>query len=170
MVKYLPIVLLYSVILLLTQVLILNNIYLWGYINPFIYIFVIIMLPFEFTVWVSLVIAFLLGISVDFFSNTPGLHTAATLTMTYFRPSVLRLIAPREGYDSGTKPEIKEQGVMWYLRYTGFMVLIHHIFLFYLEVFSFSSFFETLFRVFVSWIFSMILIILIQFLIQKPNN
>lgn len=170
MVKYLPIVLLYSIILLLTQVLILNNIYLWGYINPFIYIFVIIMLPFEFTPWVGLVIAFFLGISVDFFSNTPGLHTAATVSMSYFRPSILRLIAPRDGYNTGTKPDMNEMGTAWFLRYTGILVFIHHIFLFYLEIFSFSGFFETFFRVIVSWVFSMILIVLIQFLIQKPNS
>lgn len=161
---------LWSLFLLVFQLLVLNNVYLWGFINPYIYIFIILMLPMDFRPWAGLMLGFSLGLILDIFTDTLGLHTAATLTMTFFRPMVLRLISPREGYESDARPDLGEMGFSWYLRYAGFLVFIHHFLLFYLEVFRFSGFFQTFARMLFSWLASMILIFLFQFLIQKPQK
>ena len=93
------IILLFRLLILLTiQVVILNNIQFSGFINPFLYIMFIMMLPVKLPKTFLLLIAFGTGLIVDVFSNTMGMHAAACLVMAYARPSLLRILAPRDGY------------------------------------------------------------------------
>ena len=80
--------------LVFIQVLVFNNIQVSGLINPYIYVIFILLLPFETPKWAILGLAFLLGISVDLFTNTPGMHSTATVLMAFLRPYVLSIIAP----------------------------------------------------------------------------
>lgn len=111
-----------------------------------------------------------MGFTVDLFEHTYGIHTAATVLMAWFRPGVLRLIAPRDGYRSNTMPRIYDYGLSWYLKYVVILVFIHHSFLFYFEVFSFNHFFVTLLRVIISSLFTIILVILSQFFVHKRKG
>lgn len=150
--------------LLMLQVLVIQNINLTSYIILLPYIMVILILPFETNKMLVLIISFFLGVCVDYFYDSSGLHAAACTVMGFSRHYVLKYISPRDGYDSGVQPTVDEMGLEWFLRYAGILVLIHHFTLFYLEVFRFSSFFHTLFRVLLSSIGSFVLIYLIQFL------
>jgi hypothetical protein len=152
------------VLLVLLQVLIIQNINLTSYVILLPYVMVIIMLPFETNKLVVLLISFLLGVFVDYFYDSSGLHASACTAMGFARYYVLKYIAPRDGYDAGVKPTVEDMGVEWFLRYAGILVFIHHFCLFYLEVFRFSEFFQTLGRVILSSIGTFGLIYLIQFL------
>lgn len=167
MIKVLPRNILRFIILILLQVLILNNIQINGYINPYLYILFIILLPFETPGWLVLMLSFLLGFSIDVFTKTPGMHTSATVFMGFLRPLVLKTISPRDGYESGTFPRVFYYGSIWFLKYAGFLVLAHHLFLFYVEVFRFDEFFQTFLRVLLSGSFSLILIFFSQFIIFR---
>jgi len=153
--------------LVFVQVLIFNNIQVSGLINPYIYVIFILLLPFETPNWSLLVLAFLLGISVDLFASTPGMHSSATVLMAFLRPYVLSVIAPRDGYETGTFPRIYYYGFIWFLKYTAILVTIHHLVLFYIEVFRFSDFFTTFFRSILSSAFSIIFIVLSQYFIFR---
>lgn len=155
------------IVLVLVQILVLNNIQVNGYIVPYIYILFILLLPFETPRWLLLLAAFALGISVDLFTQTPGMHAAATVFMTFLRPWVLEMSAPRDGYEPGTFPRLYYYGFQWFLRYTVILVLAHHLVLFYIEVFRFSEFFSTLLRVLLSSLFSVVLIMLSQYFIYR---
>ena len=155
------------IILVLFQVLVLNNIQFSGFVNPFMYVLFILLLPFETPRWVLLVSGFLLGLSVDIFSNTLGLHASATLFMAFLRPYVLRVISPRDGYETGTYPRVFYYGITWFLNYAIILVFAHHLFLFYLEVFRFSEFFRTLLRVILSSSFSILFIALSQYIVFR---
>jgi rod shape-determining protein MreD len=155
------------VILVLLQVVILNNVQLNGYLNPYMYVLFILLLPFEIPNWMLLFVAFFLGVSIDLFSSTLGMHASACVFMAFLRPYVLRLIALRDGYEMGTSPGIACFGVPWFLKYSLILICSHHLFLFYIEVFSFANFWETLGRAFLSVIFSFILIIISQFFMFK---
>lgn len=157
-------------LLVLIQALIIKNLELGRFINPFIYVLFIIMLPFETPKWLLLVSAFLLGISVDMFYNTAGMHAAATVWMAYVRPGLLNVLAPREGYENSTQPAIQYFGVPWFLSYAGGLILLHHSVLFYIEIFRFSEFFSTLGRVIVSSAFSLLLIVISQYLFHRNKN
>lgn len=151
------------VILMLLQVLLFNNIQFSGYVNPYVYLMFILVLPFGLPAWALLLISFFTGFIVDAFSITPGMHTFASVLAGYVRPYILRVTAPRDGYDSDAQPSIAVYGARWFLYYTSVMVLIHHIALFYIEVFRFDDFFRTLLRVIISSFFSIIFIFLFEF-------
>ncbi len=155
------------VILIAAQLLIFNSIQFSGYINPYIYVLFILLLPFETPKWLLLITAFLLGFIMDIFSDTPGMHTAATVFMAFLRPFVLNLISPREGYESGTFPRIFYYGVNWFTRYALILIFAHHFVLFYIEIFRFGNFFSTFFRVILSTVMSLIFIVLSQFFIYR---
>lgn len=157
------------ILFVLVQVLILNNIQFSGLINPYLYIMFIIILPFETPNWLLLFTAFALGISIDSFTNTLGMHTSAAVFIAFIRPYVLKIMAPREGYDTGTLPRIKFYGLQWFIRYSVIITVAHHFFLFYLEVFRLSDFFLTFSRVFLSSIFTMILILITHYLFFKTK-
>lgn len=153
--------------LLLVQVLIFNNIEIGGYINPYIYILFIILLPFETPAWITLSLAFLMGLLVDIFSETLGMHTSATVFMAFLRPYILSYFAPRDGYESGSYPRVFYYGLPWFIKYATLMVFAHHLFLFYVEMFKFQDFFVTLLRVILSTLFSSILIIISQYFVFR---
>lgn len=158
------------ILLVFMQVLIIQNINLTGYVILLPYILVIVILPFETNKLIVLFTAFLLGICVDYFYDSSGLHAAACTVMGFSRHYVLKYIAPRDGYDIGVKPTIEDMGLEWFLRYAGTLVLLHHFFLFYLEIFRFSEFFQTFLRVLLSSVGTLGLIILIQFLFFNNNR
>jgi rod shape-determining protein MreD len=157
-------------VLLSIQVLVLNNIQFSGFINPFLYVMFILMLPVKLPKTILLVVAFITGLIIDMFSNTMGMHAAACLVMGYVRPGWLRVLAPRDGYESDALPSVKNYGFQWFIVYASVMVLVHHFCLFYIEVFRFSEFFSTFFRVILSTLVTLLLIILSQYLFTKPEE
>ncbi len=167
MIKVLPRNIIRFFILVLAQVLVFNNIEISGYINPYVYILFIILLPFETPQWLALILGFLLGFSIDIFSETLGMHTAATVFMAFIRPYVLSYFAPRDGYESGSFPRIFYYGLPWFVKYATLLVLAHHMVLFFLEMFSFTDFFTTFFRIIVSTVFSSLLIVVSQYFIFR---
>ncbi len=155
------------IVLVFVQVLILNNIQLSGYLNPFLYILFILLLPFHTPVYLQLFLGFLLGLTIDIFSNTPGIHSSATVFLAFLRPYVVGLISGRDSQDIGFSPRISTLGFSWFLKYTIILVLCHHVFLFYVEAFTLSGTFYTLLRSLLSSVLSIILVIISQYIIFK---
>lgn len=157
-------------ILVLVQVTFLNNIRLGGYINPYIYVLFVMLLPVHVPKALLLVLSFVLGLIVDVFSNTMGLHAAATVFLGFVRPGVLRALSPREGYEADSSPTISQMGLQWFFIYSITMVLSHHVVLFFLEVFRVSEFFSTLTRALLSSIATIIVIFISQFLFGSTKT
>jgi rod shape-determining protein MreD len=158
------------IVLVLLQIVVLNNVQLNGYINPYLYVLFILMLPVKIPRLLLLFIAFMTGFVIDIFSNTMGMHSGACVFMAFCRPGVLRLIAPREGYEAEAVPSVKEMSFNWFLLYAGVLILLHHLFLFYMEVFRFSELFSTLLRILFSSVATLSLVILSQFLFVKSQK
>ena len=159
------IILLFLIILL--QVFAFNNIQLGGFINPYFYIIFILLLPFETPGWTLLVSSFFLGLFMDMFSQTLGMHASACTLMAFLRPSVLKAFSPRDGYELGTLPRIQFYGFTWFLKYALALIFVHHFVLFYLEMFRFTDFFYTLFRVILSTLFTGLFVILSQYFVFR---
>lgn len=150
-------------VLLLLQVLVLDHMDLAnGWITVYLYVLFILMLPFETPQWAVLLIGFVTGCVVDHFTNTPGLHASATVLLAFARHYVLRLLAPREGYEFGSRPNIPHMGPNWFMAYAGILVLVHHLWLFFAEMATFSDMFHTLARVLVSTAATVVLCLLAQ--------
>ncbi|WP_151672270.1 rod shape-determining protein MreD [Patiriisocius marinus] len=143
--------------LLLLQVLVLNNINFLGYINPYLYILFILIFPFTGNKSLLIGLSFLLGLSIDFFSDSGGVHAAASVFIAYLRPFLLK-------FSFGVSYEynaIKLSKVTFSERliYISLMVILHHLVLFSLEIFSVSRILLILKSTLFSGIFSIILIL-----------
>jgi len=155
------------VVLILLQIVLFNHIQISGFINPYLYILFVLLLPFDTPKYLLLILGFLLGLNIDIFSNTPGIHASATTFLAFLRPTVINLISSHDTLESNATPRLNQMGPAWFIKYAVILVLAHHLFLFYVEVFTLKDFIFTLFRSLLSAVFTIILIILSQFLIYK---
>ena len=144
----------------------------FGYgIHPMIYPLFIILLPFDTRPVVLMLLAFLTGIGVDFFMNTFGLHTSAAVLIAYLRPSIFKRFAPRDDYDLLKEPIASELGYAWFIKVSGTIVIIHHLWFFSLEYFKWSAWKEIITSTLLSSIITLIIFILIQVLFfKKPKS
>jgi rod shape-determining protein MreD len=150
------------ILLILLQVLLFNNIQFSGYVNPYVYIMFILLLPVEIPSWLLLLLSFTIGLIIDFFSGSPGMHSSASVLAGFVRPYILRVVSPRDGYEPGLDPSMFTYGFRWFLTYTLLVVLVHHTALFFLEVFRVTDFFRTILRIFLSSLFSIAFILLLE--------
>ncbi len=155
----------FTVVLL--QVLIFNNIEVNGYLNPYFYVIFILLMPFEVPGWLLMLTAFTLGFSIDLFTSTPGMHASATVFMAFLRPFVLKNFSPRDGYEPGTYPRVYYYGINWFAKYTFILVVAHHLFLFFIEIFRFGDLSQILLRTILSSLLTTLLILISQFFIYR---
>lgn len=153
-----------AIVIIFVQCFILNNIELGGYINPYLYILVILILPIDFPAWLTQIVSFVIGFIIDIVTGTLGMHLSACVFIGFVRPFLLQRIAPREGYEADTVISIKHLGINWFLKYVVILTLLHHTLLFFVESFNFVNFLHTIMRIILSSIFTIVLIIIAQFL------
>lgn len=157
--------------LLLVQTLVLDHLDVaHGWMVPYLYVLFLLMLPFEVPAAALLLIGAFAGGVMDLFSNTPGMHMSASILMMYLRVSVVRLLAPREGYEYGMQPSVASMGLAWFLTYAGVLVLAHHLWLFFVEVYRFDHLPRTFLRALLSTAFTLALCLLAQFLTARPER
>lgn len=133
----------------------------WG-IHIMIYPMFIFLLPFNMRPTNVLFIAFCVGMMVDLFTNSFGLHTSSLVFLAYFRPQLYKLLEPREGYELGQIATIGEMKRSWFMRAYGVGILVHHLVFFTLEIFKITDIIFILQKTFLSSIFSFVMILLIQ--------
>jgi rod shape-determining protein MreD len=155
-------------ILMILQLLIFNNIELSGYVNPYIYVMFILVLPVAIPSWILLILAFLTGFVIDLFSGTIGVHSFATVMAGFVRPWILSLNVTAEASESDMSPSSYRSGLRWFMIYVVTVVFIHHLALFFVEVFSFRNFFHTLLRVLLSTAVTTFFIVLLDFI--RPHR
>lgn len=158
------------VFLVLIQVLILNNINLGGYINPYIYVLFILLLPVDISKSLLLFLAFLMGITIDFFGNTLGLHAAATLLLAFARPGVINLFFSNIEFNKDEEPSLQRLKFSGFFKYVFVLVFIHNFALFMLELFSFNNFLYTLYRIMLNTLLTILIIFITMFLFNKKRN
>ncbi|NQU32054.1 MAG: rod shape-determining protein MreD [Bacteroidetes bacterium] len=158
------------IILMLIQVLVLNNMNLSGYLNPYIYILFILLLPANINRSFLLILAFGTGLTVDYFGNTLGLHAAACVVIAFMRPGTINLFFRNYEFNGNEEPGPSSIGYRGFLKYAISLMFIHQLILFYFEVFSFSNFFFTLSKVLLSTVLSIILIMIAVLLTGKRKK
>ncbi len=167
------------VIILLIQVLILNKISLQWWSQPtgfpvfvpYLYPLFILLLPFETPVALVLVAGFLCGISVDAFMNTAGMHAFAMVLIAYFRINVLNAIMPKNLTEyAGQSPSVKNMGWLPFLVYVAFMIVMHHIAFFTLELWSLGNIGYLLLKILASGLTSILMILAYVLLFTNPTG
>jgi rod shape-determining protein MreD len=152
----------------LLQVLVLNNILFLGYVNPYLYIIFIFLFPLKKNRFSFLFIAFLLGLGVDFFSNSGGIHAFSTLTIAYLRLFFVNLFFSKYEVDYpffnlNLEPFGKK------FNYVTTLTFIHHFILFSFANFSFENFSQVLLNTLYSSIFTLVLYFLVVYIFSKKQ-
>lgn len=155
------------ILLLAIQIIVFNNMNFYGYISPFPYILFIILYPVNGNRAALLVSSFFLGLLLDMFSNSGGVHATSCLVLAYFRPFIFKFSFGLS-YEYQT---VRLNDVLTPERFSFLLIatIIHHLVLFTLEAFEFSFILDVLLRTLLSAIFTLLLSIIIIYLV-KPNK
>ena len=154
--------------LVLLQVLVLNNFQLFGYLNPKVYPLFILLLPPKMNKAFVLILAFALGLSIDVFENCGGVHTSATVFLAFIRPMLLRIITT-PGSNDVAHLNMGFLGIPRFLSYCIPAILLHHLWLFTLEAFTFKTYYLVIYETLISSLFSILLIFTLELLFNRKT-
>ena len=157
-------------IFVLLQVLFLNNIQFVSYINPLVYLILIITLPQDTERWFLIIYAFYLGILLDLFEGNIGLNASALVFISFFKPYLNKVLIPKNSIDEKDKLGLKNLGIQTFSIYALTLILIHNSFLFLLENFSFSPILPLILKVILSTIVTFIIILIFQLFTFKTKE
>jgi hypothetical protein len=130
----------------------------------------IMLLPFETPNLLLFALAFIMGLTIDAFYDTPGLHAAACVLLAFVRILFISITVQKDGFDNEPEPTLSVMGLRWFFTYALILTLAHHFFLFNLEVFDLSQIPFTLSRFVLSSIFTVFLILLSSFLFYRKKE
>ncbi|MCQ2329807.1 MAG: rod shape-determining protein MreD [Paludibacteraceae bacterium] len=148
------------IVLIALQVLFFNHVQISYFINPFPYIFLIVVFPNKFSRIELMLVGFCMGLLIDVLSGTYGIHTIATTFIAYLKPSLLKITAMPEILDKYA-PRLKNMD--WaFAWYAGLVAFVHHFVLFSLESFDFSLILWVLLKTIISTILSLAIILLMD--------
>ena len=153
-----------ALFLILLQVTVVNNIVLFKLLHPYLYLMVLAILPFQMPQWGVLLSCFGIGLLMDLFSFTPGMHASACTAAGFARPFLLTLLRPLQGVGDENAPHMQALGIGNFLLYILGFVLVHQLVLHMVEVFSFHEIGHTLLRVGINTGASWILILVVEML------
>lgn len=154
---------------ILVQVYVLNKVpHLHRFIVPYLYFLFLLWLPFSISRIGLLVIAFMTGLVLDFFTMSPGLHAAACVLLAYCRPFVINILTPKDPSEFNYRePSPRAMGWTPYLVYALVLTVVHHGYLTLLEWLSFGTFFGFLVKVIATTAISLLLIITTELLFPR---
>lgn len=151
------------IVLVFLQVLILNNILLFGYATPFVYIYLIFFIDSSVVSKNQLMIwAFLLGLLVDVGANTLGMHALATVLLAFIRPTILKAFSQSSEDGTSLKPSLNGMTMLGYFKYILVGTFIHHSLLISVEFFKVTSFSTLSLRILFSTLLTTICIFAIE--------
>jgi rod shape-determining protein MreD len=152
----------------LAQVVLFNNMSLFGFVTPYPYILFILLYPVDGNKLGLMGAAFLLGLILDMFGNSGGVHAAACLVLAFFRPAIFKFSFGLS-YEYQT---IRINDVLTPERFSFILiaVVMHHLVLFLLEVFRLSSLWDILLRTVFSTIFTLIVSIILIYLFKPARR
>lgn len=158
------------IVVVFIQVFLLKNIDLYNLSTPYFYILFILLLPFEVPNVLLFVLAFILGLTIDAFYDTPGLHTAACILLAFVRILFISITVQKDGFDNEPEPTLSIMGIRWFLTYAIVLTFVHHFFLINLEAFSLSQIEFTISRVLLSSLFTVFLMLISGLLFFKRKE
>ena len=147
-------------LLVLLQLFVFNNVYLFQLIHPLIYVYFILFLPLNLNKNLVLLFAFALGLIIDIFSNSYGMHTASSLLIAFLRTFYLNYLLSEEPTETYIIPRLGNMGLRYFLFYILFFVFIHHLCLHIIQAYGFRDILFTLFKIIMNTVFSSFVILI----------
>lgn len=158
------------VVYILVQVLFFKHFVLFDTAYSMVYVAFILLLPLEISAMWLITLGFITGFTLDIFTDTLGVHSAACVLLAYLRPHWMGLVTPRGGYESVSVVSMPNMGFQWFFAYSVPLILVHHLMLFYLEAGGFQYGWSTLLKVLSSTLLTFVIIVLIQNLFYSRSR
>ncbi|MFN3802059.1 rod shape-determining protein MreD [Belliella pelovolcani] len=158
------------IIFTLVQVLILKNLVLFGVAFCFLHVLFILLLPIETKTIPSLLIAFGLGLMVDLFYDTIGIHTASLLIVAFIKKPWIKILTPTGGYDDNLQPSMLNMGFGWFATFSVPLFLIYNIAFFFIESLGTDLFIPVVQKIIASTIFVFVMSIIVQLLFYRRRR
>ncbi len=141
------------------------------FVVPYIYYLYVLWLPFSMGRMSLMLVSFLFGLTLDYFTQTPGLHAAACVMIAYLRSFVVNILIPQEGAEQNYKsPSPVSMGWAPYAVYVLVLTLVHHIYLVLLEWLQFGSFLFFLGKVLATTGISLMLVLITELLFFRKEK
>ena len=141
------------------------------FVVPYIYYLYVLWLPFTMGRMTLMFVSFVFGLTLDYFTQTPGLHAAACTLIAYVRGFVVNILIPQEGAEQNYKsPSPVSMGWAPYAVYVLVLTLVHHIYLVFLEWLQFGSFLFFLGKVVATTGVSLMLILITELLFFRKEK
>lgn len=150
------------------QVFVFNNILFLGYINPYVYIAFVIFYPLKKERFLFLFLSFLLGLAIDFFSDSGGINAFSLLFVAYIRLFLVRVIFKKTEQDY-LLFNLQQEPFGKIFNYVITLIVIHHFILFSLANFSFQNFSSVFTNTLYSSIFTSVLFFIGSYIIRKKK-
>jgi len=141
------------------------------FVVPYVYFLYVLWLPFSMGRMSLLLVSFVFGLTLDYFTQTPGLHAAACTMIAYLRGFVVNILIPQEGAEQNYKsPSPVSMGWAPYAVYVIVLTLLHNIYLVFLEWLQFGSFLFFLGKVLATSGISVMLILITELLFFRKEK
>jgi hypothetical protein len=127
------------------------------------------LLPVQIGKGLLIFLGFLLGLSVDMFYDSPGIHASASTFTAFIRPFVLNSLQPRGGYKINAFPNKEHFGFNWFVRYAAILLIFHLFWYFVIEAFQLSQILYIILKTICSFVASIIFVVL-YVLIFNPKE
>jgi hypothetical protein len=141
----------------------------FNYIHLLLYPIAIFMLPMKTPKALVLMMAFVYGLGIDAFYNSAGVHASGMVFSAYIKGLILRFLEPFEGYNVDDYPTIQKMGLGWYISFISLLLLLHCFFYFSVEAFTFVYLYDIIMNTIFSFIASLTIILLIQFIFRPKR-
>ena len=156
------------VFLVFLQVFVLNNILFLGYVNPYLYIAFVFLYPLKKNRFSFLLLSFALGLSIDFFSDSGGIHAFSLVTISYLRLFFIRVFFNKFEVDYPFfKLNLESFGKKF--NYIVTLTVLHHFLLFSFANFSFQNIANVILNTLYSSAFTLILYFLSIYIFSKKQ-
>jgi hypothetical protein len=130
----------------------------------------IFLLPIELNVIALMIVSFVFGISIDYFSNTYGLFASSALLIAYLRPFLFKLLEPRDGFLPGMELSVYQMGFGWFSSAFVLVFFINNFWFFIIEQFKWKEIWFILLKTILSTPLSLGASILIQMAFFKNTS
>lgn len=154
----------------LIQIFFLKNLALFGLAFGFLYLLGILILPTSIQAFPLMLIAFFIGLAIDIFYETIGMHTAAVTLLAFLRPFWLKVTSPSGGYDEVEEPSLSELGLGRFISYSFPLIFVFSLAFFTADQWGTGGFFGVINKSILSSIFTTLLAILVQLLFFKRKR
>ncbi len=157
-----------AIFLLLLQIFVLNNINYSHSINPYLYITIIFIFPLYKNRFIILLVSFFYGLTLDFFTDTGGIHAFSLLFIAYLRLFFIKLFFKKKKIDY-LLFNLHSEAFGQVFNYVVTLTVIHHFILISLDNFSFQNTGTVVLNTLYSSTFTLVLYFLGSYIFRKKK-